>query len=170
MSLHYILDGYNIVHQMPVDLESEIDVQRRQLVSFIETKRPLGSPQNKVTIIFDGGPGLSGRIRTSNPNLSVLFSGESTADDWIKQMVEDSSNKKQVIVVTDDREIKYAVGASGSKAISVKKFLSMGKLSASSERRSRTSKVRSGTSPSKSIPAGVEAQINEELKKIWLKS
>lgn len=155
---------------MSVDLNSDIDVQRRQLVSFIETKRPLGSLQNKVTIIFDGGPGLSGRIRASNSNLSVLFSGESSADDWIKRMVENALNKKQIIVVTDDREIKYAVGASGSRSISVKKFLSMGRLSGNSSSGSQANKVKSGTSPAKRIPRGVETKINEELKKLWLKS
>jgi len=155
---------------MPVDLNSDIDVQRRQLVTFIETKRPHGSSQNKVTIIFDGGPGLPGGIRTSNSNLSVLFSGESSADDWIKQRVEDSANKKQIIVVTDDREIKYAVGASGSKSISVKKFLSLGKLAGSSSRKSQEHKVKGSSSPAKIISKVVEAKINEEMKKIWLKS
>jgi len=169
MSLHYILDGYNIVHQMPVDLNSDIDVQRRQLVTFIETRRPHGSSHNKVTIIFDGGPGLPGGILTSRSNLSVLFSGESSADDWIKQKVEDSTNKKQIIVVTDDRDIKYAVSASGSKTISVKRFLSMGKISGGSASRSQAYKVKGSASPDKIISKVVEAKINEEMKKIWLK-
>ncbi len=171
MSLHYILDGYNIVHQMSMNLNDDIDIQRRQLVSFIETKRPQGSLQNEVTIFFDGGPGLNGRIQDSI--VKVYFSGDVSADDRIKQMVEDASNKKQIIVVTDDREIKYAVSASGSKSISVKKFLSMGRIAGkavSRRSKSETNKVKAGFSPSKRISKGVETKINEELKKVWLKS
>ncbi len=55
MSIHYLLDGYNIIHQMPAALDlTKLEDQRRHLIRFVEQHRPQGSANNRVTIIFDG--------------------------------------------------------------------------------------------------------------------
>ena len=38
MSLHYLLDGYNITHQMPP--LNKLEDQRRQLIQWIESRAP----------------------------------------------------------------------------------------------------------------------------------
>ena len=54
MSLHYFLDGYNVVHQMAGAARLNLEEQRYQLVRLIERKAPQGSERNKVTVVFDG--------------------------------------------------------------------------------------------------------------------
>lgn len=167
MSLQYLLDGYNIIHQMPMDLKDNIEDQRKRLVIFIETKRPQGSLNNKVAIIFDGRVGIYGRIDSSI--VKIIFSKDISADDKIKQIVSQAGNKKRIVVVTDDREIKYAIGALGAKALSVKEFLAAGvgrkKMRGIFNREASEESTRTV----KRISRSTECRITEELKKVWLK-
>lgn len=81
-------------------------------------------------------------------------------------MVEDSNNKINIIVVTDDRSIQYAVRAMGAKAMAVKEFL--GKMDGPKSSSSQSGRSGSGVSPQKKISEGAQAKINKELADIWL--
>ncbi|MBZ0165264.1 MAG: NYN domain-containing protein [Candidatus Omnitrophica bacterium] len=154
MSLHYLLDGYNILHQIPELLLLEIDQQRLVLVREIEKHQPHGSGRNKVTLIFDGRPGRAQPITSTA--VTVIFSMDRSADDRIREMVQGSGQVKNMIVVTDDRELQYSVRASGAKVLSVREF--MGRL--------RGTQVQTR---GKKLTQRQKDQINAELEDRWLK-
>ncbi|MDP8212466.1 MAG: NYN domain-containing protein [Candidatus Zapsychrus exili] len=160
MSLQFLLDGYNITNQMHFSAKDSLEDQRNNLVNFIRTKRPCGSTRNNVTIIFDGKSGISSRRET---DIQVVFPSSISADDKIKKIVEESSLKKNIVVVTDDRDIQHYVSALGAKVMKVSEFLRSNK-SLSKDR----GKVQNNKEKSKNISKEVEFKINSELERIWL--
>ncbi len=56
MSLHYLLDGYNILKQIPAFRDLPLEDGRRGLLRWIDHSRPQGSVNNQVTVVFDGHP------------------------------------------------------------------------------------------------------------------
>lgn len=157
MSLHYILDGYNIIKQLPEHNKKKLHSSRGALISFIEAKHPQGSRKNKVTIVFDGKEDVFGE--DASASAEIIFTKNESADDKIKRMVERAKNPKEIVVVTDDREIIFFVKYCGARSMKVKEFLSpAGPKTPIKE-----------IDDEKHIPAEVQYHINEELKKIWLK-
>lgn len=163
MSLHYIIDGYNIINH-PLFTQSTSKPagnQRLALLELIIRKRLSGSPNNKVIVVFDGhlDPENSQALNGHNKRIEVIFSRKESADTRIKKMVEDSSGLKNIIVVSDDKEIRFYVKSLGAKVLSVEEFISPKEKF----KDDREEDLKLGLSYS-------EAKvINEELKKIWLK-
>ena len=156
MSLQYLLDGYNIIHQIPNLSLEKLEVQRETLLKLISVYAPQGSFKNKVTVVFDGQAGISYPAATTSTH--VIFSRDESADDVIKRCVDESQNSKNMIVVTDDRSVQYAVRALGAKVMSVKDFLS----------KIKTVKSKA-TKETKYISKSVEWGITAELERLWLK-
>ena len=106
MSLHYILDGYNILKQIPAFNDLSLEDGRRGLMRWIENARPAGSRNNTVTVVFDGNPDFWGAALPGAPQEAtrVIFSNGS-ADDKIKHMVEEDENRRSCVVVSDDKDI-----------------------------------------------------------------
>ena len=160
MALHYLLDGYNIIKQVPSLVGRPWEDGRASLVKIIETEHPQGS--NRVTIIFDGWPG---RIDTPNTvSVEVIFSCDASADDRIKKIIAEAANKKSFVVVTDDRDIQYYVRSLGAKVVKVSEFLSQRK----SHQDKRYSGQQSDDKQTKVIPLTLQEKITSELEKIWL--
>jgi predicted RNA-binding protein with PIN domain len=134
----------------------KLEDQRLHLIRFIEQFTPQGSPKNQVTIVFDGHPDIFGGM--SSLSAKVIFSHGESADDKIKTIVSESKNVRNIVVVSDDRDIQYAVRALGAKVSSVKGFLSKGK-----------SVYKDLPEPEKDISKIDEAKITSELERIWLK-
>ena len=162
MSLHYILDGCNIIHQIPTLIPPGSGDQRVDLARLVDRRKPQGSLRNKVTIVFDGQPSSQSELMVTS--LQVIFSCHESADDRIRRIVDEAPNKKNFIVVTNDRAIQYAVRAMGAKVLSVQEFLE--KLAGPS---TKISPFDSTQNSAKNISKSLESEINEELKKIWLK-
>ncbi len=157
MSLHYLLDGYNIIHQMPDPVPSKLENQRLMLVRFAERFLSTMSRNNKVIIVFDGQPAMG---QPEDIHLiKVLFSCGQSADDKIKQIVHSAENPKVFVVVTDDRSIQKAVRLSGAKILAVKDFINKTQQLKSADSTSRVEKISYVD----------EVRINEELKQIWIK-
>jgi predicted RNA-binding protein with PIN domain len=116
MSLHLIIDGYNLIRQSPwlslLDAR-DLEAGREALVqSFVDYRRR--RPQHKITVDFDGWQG--GGLRESwdlYRGVRVVYSrrGE-RADEVIKRYL--AKEGRRAVVVSSDREIQdYAdkVGA-----------------------------------------------------------
>ncbi|MDP8264991.1 MAG: NYN domain-containing protein [Candidatus Aceula lacicola] len=155
MSVHYLIDGYNAVHRIPNLLKDSLQESRNNLVGFIENNRPQGSVKNLVTIVFDGQPGIAAHVYGLIPK--VLFSENETADEAIKRIVEKSDLKKNIVVVTGDKEIQFYVRQLGAKVLSVEDFF-LRKLD--NKRKVDFHKPIANTE---------EYRINQELKEVWLK-
>ncbi|MDD3375007.1 MAG: NYN domain-containing protein [Candidatus Omnitrophica bacterium] len=154
MSVHYLIDGYNAVYQIPNLLRGSLQESRESLVRLVEQDCPQGSSRNLVTIVFDGQPGVGINAYAVAPK--ILFTENETADEAIKKIVERADLKKNIIVVTDDKEIQFYVRQFGAKVLAVKDFFlrKPGKKKKDFQR---------------SITNTEECQINQELKKVWLK-
>lgn len=155
MSLHYILDGYNIINQVQF-VSRRLKDGRERLIRFIEAFRPQGSRKNKVTVVFDGKKDVFSPLIRSE--IKVVFTRNESADEWIKRFVEKTAQPKQCLVVSDDKEIKFFVRALGAKVISVNEFVD---------------KVRKKIQPAKTEEAPLSSEkareITKELERIWLK-
>ena len=165
MSLHYLLDGYNIINQLPSLAQKVLEDKRSALVGLIETYKPQGSSRNTVTIVFDGKSGICGSHSSSI--VKVVFTSDESADDKIKRLVAQAANKKLMVVVTDDREIKYYVRALGACVVSVKEFLE--KLRPKEAKAKKAQAALGVRETTKVIPKTIEFKINSELEEIWLK-
>ena len=111
---------------------------------------------NQVTVVFDGHPdhfgaGPQGEIR-------VIFSDGCSADDTIKRMVEDIVDRKNCVVVSDDKDIFLYARSLGSRVMSVSAFTT------------KPQGIRAqADSGGKYISLTRQEKINKEFSKIWLK-
>lgn len=147
---------------MPLSALKKLEDQRQQLIQWLESAQPQGSSRNVVTLVFDGRSDVWG-VAHSSSSIQVIFSHEETADQKIVRMVDAARNKKNIVVVTDDRSIKYAVRALGAQVSSVQEFLGKAKVS--------EGVARSVPQPQagKHISKTLEYKITSEFEKIWLK-
>ena len=72
MSVHYLLDGYNIIKQTPGLNQGSLEAQRNALLAWIEIGQPQGSLQNTVTVVFDGKDSRGNQLPDGFYNYTVL--------------------------------------------------------------------------------------------------
>ena len=164
MSLQYLLDAFNIIYQIPSLSKGSLEDQRKALIRFVDAKRPQGSGNNKVAIVFDGGPGNAPRDEALSAR--IFYSSDETADEKIMRLVDEAENRKSIIVVTNDRPLQYAVKALGAKVLSVQDFVAQGDPKMLPKRRGKQGKEKETP---KNIPLTLEYKINAEMEEIWLK-
>lgn len=158
MSLHFIIDGYNIMKQVFPILGKKVFNDREGFIRFIEEERICGSKNNKITVVFDGRENVF--VLRKFSNIEVIFTKGETADEKIKKMVAKSLNKKNLVVITNDNEVKYFAKIQGVKTIGAEEFLEKVKK--------RKEKFSSGD---KKIEADTRLgmEITKELERLWLK-
>lgn len=155
-----MIDGYNLIKRNPAFATKSLEDGRQAFVSHIERHRPQGSLRNQVTVVFDGKPGMYG-FPVAN-EIRVVFTEYESADDLIKRSVESAKNKKDIVVVTDDRALLLYVRGCGAAVMSGADFLKRGRIKSAPQ--SKTSLERP-----KVISSTFEHVINKEFEKIWLK-
>ncbi|MBN2484181.1 MAG: NYN domain-containing protein [Candidatus Omnitrophica bacterium] len=153
--LWYLIDGYNVIHKS--DEIKKSASPRQEFVYYIKRKNLTGSRNNKVTIVFDGGPHYDEFLQEKE--FSIVFSMERSADDVIKEKIARAKNKKQIVVVSDDREILQCARTAGARIVRAGEFLT--------EKQKRIEKEDGVVE--KNISLSVQEEITEELRKIWLK-
>jgi predicted RNA-binding protein with PIN domain len=166
MSLHLLIDGYNVIRKIPCLAASSLEAEREALVRFIEERRPQGSSRNSVTVVFDGSedvcgwPAMGGTVR-------VLFSRGESADDLIKRLIEQDAGVKEAVLVSDDMELVRFARHSGAQAWSVAMFAARGRKNAPGARPA----VRPGGErpEGKVISGALESRVNRELEALWLR-
>ena len=164
MSLHYILDAYNILHQIPPHARKEFEDEREHFVNLIKVHCPQGSKNNAVTIVFDGRS--TAPLQEQSSMIKIIFSCEESADDKIRKLITETNRKKQTIVVTDDKELRFSIRALGASVLSVKDFLSKAKRP--DRIFPRQNKQKDRRDEVKNISKTLEFKINKEFEKIWL--
>lgn len=153
MSLHYILDGYNVIKRTELFAKMKLEDARGELVRFIVNKRPHGSQRNKVTVVFDGKAGYYMSSPESR-GVEVIFTTKTNADQEIKNIVGRSRTPRHIIVVTDDREVQAYVKSCSGQVMSCAEFVSRG----SSPRSTDESLSKDGLTRQQQI------EINKELE------
>jgi predicted RNA-binding protein with PIN domain len=168
MPLQYIIDGYNIInHPSFSNLHKKIKDSRFALLEFIKHKRLCGSSKNSITVVFDGYPKYTAE-KTDTAGINVIFSRQDSADERIKRMVENSGDFKNIVVVSDDKEIRFFVKSVGAKAKGVEEFVNPANLAQARIKRKGRLKDE-GDIVGLELTFSQRHKINEELRKIWLK-
>lgn len=157
MSLHYIIDGYNITNHPSFSRASKSSRPvQAALLDLIRIKKLTGSPKNKVSVVFDGYPPA---VPAEDAEFEVIFSRRICADERIVRMVEESSGRRSIIVVSDDAAIRSSVRHLLAQVMPVEEFIE------------GRAKARRGArnDPAEDKLGYVQMQkINEELRKAWL--
>ncbi|MDX1708578.1 MAG: NYN domain-containing protein [Desulfobacterales bacterium] len=123
MSLHIIIDGYNLIRQSAslsrLD-EQDILLGREALVDMLAAYRKI--KPHPITVVFDGqhSPNFSKRQHRQK-GIAIRFSPRGTsADDVIKRMVR--KQREKALVVSSDREIIHFAASCGAATISSRRF------------------------------------------------
>lgn len=157
MSLHFIIDGYNLIKQTAALNKVNLKDSREALIRFITVSAPQGSKNNTITIVFDGWQGKFYYRAVSY--LRIIFSNDKSADEIIKQLAEKSDNAKNIVVVTNDREVQFYARQAGAKVEAVEDFVSRA-----------LPKKNKAQADEKNVLYPIDAaRITDELKKLWIK-
>ena len=149
---------------MPQLMHLKLEEQRNALIRAIEVHQPQGSLRNRVTVIFDGQKDIyGGKVETTQ--VEVIFARDETADAKIKELVAQSLQKKNMCVVTDDRDLQISVGHLGAQCVAVQSFLSKCREQVSSSKKQPYSAPNDN---GKNISKTDEHKITSELSRIWL--
>jgi len=106
MSLQYIIDAYNLINHPAFKPASKrvLNIQHA-LVDFIRLNRLTGSKNNTCVLVFDGYPSQGQPVPEAS-GLICLFSQKLEADELIKRIVEESAQPKNIIVISDDKQVQ----------------------------------------------------------------
>lgn len=161
MSLHYIIDGYNVVKQVTPWRDMVLSQAREAFLKFLSLNRMMGKGNNKITVIFDGREDIFSLSIYSDvyPGIRVIFSSGVCADEAIIKTLKNSLRPKDVVLVSDDRSLRLSSRAYGAQLMSVKEFLAR-------RNKDEIAVVNDGCVKLSILQ---EKEINEELRKIWLK-
>lgn len=159
MSLVYVIDAYNLTNHALFKPKTKSDHNLPgNTLSFIVSKKPSLAKKNKIILVFDGYCRREWQVCDSQ-NIMIIFSRKASADEKIKKIVEDSPDRKNIIVVSCDKELSFIVRSLGAACQPVEEFLGVKKISNRNQRNSDGAEELSYSDKHK---------INEELKKLWL--
>lgn len=161
MSLLYVIDGYNLTNSPAFSLHKKNKTSVQAVIDLIRIKR-LVSPKNKAILVFDGYPPTNEKLAENDGNIEIVYSRDDSADNKIKKMVEKSGSPKNIVVISDDREIRFFIRSLGAHPVGTNEFIGP-KFSKDGNKRSLKEECKT------EIGYAQMHRINEELKNIWLK-
>ncbi|MDP8260680.1 MAG: NYN domain-containing protein [Candidatus Gygaella obscura] len=125
---------------------------RFQLYKFIQENKFKGSKNNILTVVFDGKEDVISNETAEG--ISIIFSKNKSADCVIMELIESSSQPKNMVLVTDDKELIIFARSKRVKLMPVKQLLAKKKTVIFKK------KMRITTEDAR--------KINRELRNIWL--
>lgn len=149
--LLYIINGFNLFHKIPVLKGSSRP--HKDLLDYISRNGLRGSPNNKVTVVFDGYPPPE---QFSSEGFKVFYSCDVKADDIIMRQVEAAKNRQDLRVVSDDRQIRDHARLHRAVDVGIDGFLKLDKETAEAP-----------DTETKNISYTVQKEITDEMRKIW---
>ncbi len=152
--LVFIIDAFNLIYKVPRLRNS--NTPHKELLHFIKNNNLTGSSRNRVEIIFDGA--ISHDLVNMYHNFKVTFSNQITADEVIKSKLEDAKNPRQVVVVSDDRQIQSYARRAGAKISKISEFIRL---------KDKTNAKKGSEVNTKDISFSLQHEITEEMRKIW---
>ena len=127
MSVHYMVDGYNLLHESP-DLvalaKTDLESARNALVSTLANYQGLSG--HRVSVVFDGAGQMSDSQRPSEGAglIEVIYSSHHhSADSIIERAVYKARRSNSVIVVTNDNGIRSFCTGVGALVMGCSHFL-----------------------------------------------
>jgi predicted RNA-binding protein with PIN domain len=168
MSLAYVIDGYNLIKHSVLADAIRKGVSGRQgtgseqaaLVQIIRASRLTGSENNRVVIVFDGYSPT--QVSLAGGQFEIVYSCDISADDYILRLVEKAQNPRNVVVVSDDRQVQASSKLRGACVIGVEEFCGKGAAAKKAARQCEQEDMR------KLSHSDME-RVNKELREKWLK-
>ena len=125
MNPQYIVDGYNLIYNIPRFrnfLDSSLEHARNALIYFMRSY--LSSRKVKITVVFDGDEvGFLEQPPLSDRWLKIIFSKPpEKADPIIKKLIQKNRNKKSLILVSADNELVSFSNQHGVQVLSPEEF------------------------------------------------
>jgi predicted RNA-binding protein with PIN domain len=118
MSLHIIIDGYNLIRQsntLSAFERQDIQLGREALLDTLATYKRI--KRHRITVVFDGtnAPSFSS-AQDRFKGINIVFSRYTElADEVIKRMAK--KEKEKALIVTSDRDVIEFAEAQGSATI-----------------------------------------------------
>jgi predicted RNA-binding protein with PIN domain len=125
----------------------------------LKKKRSYLGKKSKITVVFDGKQTDSDISYRNDEDIEIVFTQNESADDWIKNKVKSSKEVKDMVVVSDDKEIIFFTKSYVKNYMSVDEFVE--KL--------LPAKVKLDDFVKPELSFKEVVKINEELKRIWIK-
>ncbi len=167
MSRQFLVDGYNVMYRLPgrgPAAGRTLEDGRAALIGFIRECRPQGRGADILTVVFDGREDVAGLH--AEPGTRVVFTRATSADDKIRDMVEDAPDPRRVICVTDDRELALACAHRGAEVWTVARFLGSGRDQDIPGVCRKNARAADGDE--KNISSAEAGRIARELTGLWL--
>ncbi len=160
MSLQYVIDAYNLINHSRFKLPKQSANIQSCLADFVKFNKLSGSKNNEVILVFDGYP-KAGEVIPQERGLTCQFSFNQEADEIIKNIIEDSPQPRNIIVVTDDKEVRIISRLLHAQVSSVEEFIC-----------AKENKLDAGVKDSDladvKLSYSAMQKIDAELKKKWL--
>ena len=158
MMQQLILDGYNVIHQVP-ELAGQLDGgperARKALAGFLLAWKGTSKYRGGICVVFDGKRGRYG-AGTVHGGIRCVYTGtEQKADDRIVSMIKKAQVPAKITVISNDNYIANHCRVYGAKIKPVQ-FLLQGQGSKAKRRRSE-----------KEIDPATAKDINDFLKGEW---
>jgi Predicted RNA-binding protein containing a PIN domain len=156
-----ILDGYNIIHELPVlkkNLMLSLEDARTALVNFMQIWINNHAYRGKINIIFDGTDGLISNSQAPYGINCIYTKSGQKADDYIICMIRETKNRTDTTVVSNDKYIRGTCSSLGAATERPSFLIDSPKL--------KIRKINSQKTTKKISPVQ-EKEINEFLKEKW---
>ncbi|MCL5029936.1 MAG: NYN domain-containing protein [Bacteroidetes bacterium] len=119
---HYIIDGNNVIHKIKKFeklLQKDKQTPREKLAFLIEDF--FRGKQVKISLHYDGYE----RIPIKLDLIKIIYSSNKIADEKIKHEIESEANRKNIVVVTSDDNLKDFARKCSCEVISSEDFIKM---------------------------------------------
>ncbi|MCM8785477.1 MAG: NYN domain-containing protein [Candidatus Omnitrophica bacterium] len=119
--MEYIVDGLNVIKTSFLKKYEKYGIESAQefLINILERYKNKHSLV-EITVVFDGKFNASLYQRRK---IKIIFSNEKTADEKIREILENKKNRSSISVVSDDREVQEFTKILGSKSLRVDEFI-----------------------------------------------
>ncbi len=115
----YVIDGYNLIHALGMIQKQMnpggLEESRRTLLAFLT--QAFGADTARVTVVFDAKHAPRGVPRQQlSHGLHVHFAPkDQSADDWIEKLIEDDTQPRALVVVSNDMRLQHAARRRGAR-------------------------------------------------------
>jgi hypothetical protein len=116
---HYIIDGNNLIGKIVAlaKLQKKDKQRVREQVAFL-VQQYFQSKKVNVSLHLDGFPSQSINLY----NGKIIYSHNKTADEKIKEQIEETKNRKNIVVVSSDNNVREFAKVCGCEILSSDKF------------------------------------------------
>jgi len=119
----FLIDGYNLFHAAQSVLPQGFDLGRSQLMSRLGGW--VESTGEKLTVVWDGtSPPAQLAGQLGDKRVAEIYAGgRESADERIAKVLQADSGVREIVVVTNDREVQHSARRYGARVEECEAFL-----------------------------------------------